>query len=217
MIAAIIQARLGSTRFPRKVLAPLCGKPVLAHVIERAARIPGIGCVVVAGGGARFKVPGIPESVRWIFPDIPEMDVLGRYALVAEEIGADVIVRITGDCPLLDPALAGVVLSRSFLGNPVYASNVYPTRTWPDGLDVEVFSRGILDRAARSTVDPFDREHVTPWIQRSAGPEIGWVRLPVDWSWLRLTVDTKEDLAWLETVMNAGMNAPTIGGRAPLP
>ena len=184
-ICVFIQAREGSTRFPGKISADLCGKTVLARVCEQAAQIKGVN-------GGVFVL--MPQD----YPNREENDVLGRYADAARKYGADVIVRVTGDCPLFDPQVGTHVLKRFLSRGRLfeYVSNIWPKRTWPDGMDCEVFTADILQAADLKATRPEDREHVTPWIQRNAD---GWynLRLPVDWSHVRLTVDTPEDLEWL--------------------
>ena len=183
-LACIIQARLGSTRFPGKVLAKLGGKPVLDWVVEAAARIPRVNEVRVA----------------WPGPHEHEDDVLSRYWRVAGELGwPDAIMRVTGDCPLLDPHVSSLVVEKFLGGGAMYVSNIWPVRTWPDGLDTEVFTLEALRRAHEGARDLHDREHVTPWMQRN----LVCLNVPhmVDWSRVRLTLDTPEDLRWLEQVL----------------
>jgi spore coat polysaccharide biosynthesis protein SpsF (cytidylyltransferase family) len=178
-----IQARDGSTRFPGKIRQEIGGISVIDRV-ERAAR----------------RIDGVDEvRVLYPFSHRDENDVLGRFMDAALNTGADIIMRLTGDCPFFDPQVGSLVLSH-YMVQPspnAYVSNVWPRRTWPDGLDCEVFSTSLLMRAAAQAVDPYDREHVTPWMQRNA--LVVNVTLPVDWSHVRLTVDTPEDLAWLRT------------------
>ena len=190
-VVAIIQARLTSTRFPGKVLADLGGTPVAERVLQAAKRIEGVSEAVLA-----WPVAGIDEN-----------DVLARYMHYARLHEADVIVRLTGDCPLLDPNVSALVLKRFMQGGVAYATNVYPKRTWPDGLDTEVFHVRALSSADECAKNPYDREHVTPWIYRH---RLGAnVELPVDWSWVRLTVDTPQDLDWLRVAINAPRSGPT--------
>src|SRR5262245_59948616 len=175
---AIIQARLGSTRFPGKVLAPLCGRPIIQHVIERAHAISGVDQVVVAMPHRDAEVLGSAldaMGVAWAAPDVPEEDVLARYRQVVEELEADSVVRVTADCPLLDPEIAGVVLAEHQRGLTDLTSNVDHTQqppasafTFPPGLDVEVFSSVALDRAYLLATEPVDRRHVTLIMYRRA-------------------------------------------------
>jgi spore coat polysaccharide biosynthesis protein SpsF (cytidylyltransferase family) len=199
-VVAIIQARLTSTRFPRKVLADLGGTSVLERVLSAACHIDGVDEVVIG-----WPVVGIPEN-----------DVLARYVYYAQLHKADAIMRLTGDCPLFDPQVGALVLQAyRNIGSIGYASNVYPRRTWPDGMDCEVFSYDYLVGVdAEPTTTACDREHVTPAIQRMATQDCRYisVELPVDWSWVRLTVDTPEDLAWLKVAIDA----PRSGSPSPV-
>lgn len=185
MTLCLIQARLGSTRFPGKVLANLGGKSVITRVYEQACKVRGVDQVRVA-----YPVPGIDEN-----------DVLTRFWWHAQEANPDTIIRLTGDCPLLDPQVVELVLERFHRGDVDYASNVYPRRTWPDGLDCEVFSRRALELAHENAVSGPDREHVTPYMHYNL--KCANVELPVDWSWVRLTLDTPEDLEWLRVAIKA--------------
>lgn len=194
-VVCLIQAREASTRFPGKIHALLGDYgTVLQYVLRAAQAIPGVT-------EARVILPTD-------FPALAESDVLGRYAAAASKTDADIIMRLTGDCPLFDPQVAALVLARFFRGlsrygdQRVYVSNVYPRRTWPDGMDCEVFTHELLDEANAKATDPSDREHVTPWMQRNA-TLIRNVKLPVAWSHVRLTVDTPEDLAWLRQCLAA--------------
>lgn len=168
-IVIIAQARTGSARLPGKVLKPLGGKTVVEHVLTRAraskladaawlATTTEASDDAVNDAGHRLGVPVFRGSER---------DVLGRYAGAAAAAEADVIVRITCDCPLIDPGVIDSLIALFRDRSASYAWND-PDRDWPVGLDCEVFSREMLDRAAAATTNDFDREHVTPWI-RDAG------------------------------------------------
>jgi spore coat polysaccharide biosynthesis protein SpsF len=204
-VVAIIQARMGSTRLPGKVLLPLAGRPMVLQVVERARRIPGVDAVVVATPEgpedeplrAALAAEGIKATQG------PLDDVLRRYAMAAEESRADVVVRITSDCPLLSPAVSGRVVSAFLEGATDYASNTLE-RTWPRGMDTEVLSRRVLDTLDGSATEPYEREHVTPgaWLH----PErfrLRAVRNDEDLGDLRLTVDTVEDFELVEMIYAA--------------
>lgn len=204
-VVAIVQARTGSTRLPGKVLRDLCGKPMLARVLERLRRATRVDEVLVATS----TLPGddaiadFCAEQGWRCFRGSESDVLDRYARAAHEAAADVIVRITADCPLIDPGVVDEVVA-AFLNSepPVdYACNFHPARTFPRGLDAEVFSREVLDRCAREVTDPSGREHVTSWIYRH--PEqfrLTGIASPDDQSAHRWTVDTPEDFALVQTI-----------------
>lgn len=194
-VVCIVQARLASTRLPAKVLLPLNGHTVLEEVLRRCKRIPVVHHVVAA-------IPDT-EDCDVLLPFIekqhvsvtrgPELDVLARYAKAAQEHDADIIMRITSDCPLVNPNLCGAVLSLRDMHDSVYASNVYPARHFAQGLDCEVFTRTALDAANRDAIDPCDREHVTPLIQRNAGQGIALLKSMDDTSHLRWSLDTLDD------------------------
>jgi spore coat polysaccharide biosynthesis protein SpsF len=199
-VVAIIQARMGSTRLPGKVLRPLAGAPMVQRVVERARRAPGIAEVVVATSTLAEEEPLVaalaPLGVQVVrgSPD----DVLARYACAAEATRAEVIVRITSDCPLLAPEVTGRVVAAFLAGGCDYASNCH-RRTFPRGLDTEVFTRAALDAAYREAAEQPEREHVTPFIWRRPGRfRLRDVTDPVDRSHLRWTVDTPDDLALAE-------------------
>lgn len=192
-VACIIQARLRSTRLPAKVLLPLpTGRTVLEEVIYRCKQIKGVDAVVVA-------IPDTPENdiiasvaCRTAVVRGPEHDVLARYAKAASEVNADVIMRITSDCPLVDPEVSGQVLR--LVGGVGYASNCWPAREHPHGLDCEVFTRDLLSMANNEATDAYDREHVTPFIQRNCRVEgSALLKSMVDRSHIRWTLDTIED------------------------
>jgi spore coat polysaccharide biosynthesis protein SpsF len=202
-VVAIIQARMGSTRLPGKVLSDLAGKPVLLRVLERVSAARTINNVVVA-------IPDTPENQRlekfcaaagYTCFKGSEQDVLDRYYRTAVAHRANVIVRITSDCPLIDPAVIDQVVETYLKcqSELKYVSNIHPTRTFPRGLDTEVMGIDTLEAAWRNDRMPEWREHVTPYIYRNPERfEIVGVTHPSDFSRYRLTVDTKEDLQLIE-------------------
>lgn len=205
-IVAIIQARLGSSRFPRKVLAPLKGKPVICHVVERARQIDGLSRVAVAVPGADgFDIAEALGCPSLVMMDGGEADdVLGRYARVAGSLDADVIVRLTADCPALSPYAASLVLD-TYLGVNVGQARIVTNDTavsgYPDGWDTEVFSREMLERAHREAHASADREHVTSWMKRQ--PDVlHLVRFCPHGTWdgPKLSIDIPDDLALLEAL-----------------
>lgn len=200
---AILQARMGSTRLPGKVLLDLGGRPVIAHCIDRAQQVAGVDlvCVATSDQPADDRIAEFVGSARSasLFRGSPE-DVLGRYLAAARETRADVVLRITCDCPLIDPAVtARVVRARSESGADYATNNMPPS--FPHGLDCEVFTRGTLERAAARAADAFDREHVTPWMRRDL--DVRRVNVACDRPGLareRWTLDYPEDLAFLRAV-----------------
>lgn len=161
----VIQARMGSTRLPGKVLMDLGGQTVLASVIERCRAIPGISAVCCAIPASPENDPVEAEALRAGAATIrgPEQDVLERYRMAAEHLGATSVMRVTSDCPLIDPWLCGEVLAAFHtLGADMAANDI--VSGYPHGLGCEVFSRQWLDRAARDATAPADREHVSLYI-----------------------------------------------------
>ena len=206
MILAIIQARMGSSRLPGKVLLDLAGRPVLWHAVERVRKARRVEQVSVA----TTLAPG-DESIRRFCAknEIPcfagsENDVLDRYWQAALAAGAgpgDGIVRITADCPLIDPEVIDQVIAAFLSSGADYVSNVNPP-TFPDGLDVEVFSFSALRTAWREAKLVSEREHVTPYLRNQ--PEkfsAHNVTHDTDLSALRWTLDEPADYALLQRIV----------------
>lgn len=214
-VVVVIQARLSSSRLPAKVLLDLGGVTALERCVRRARRFAGVSEVVLATTD-RPADDVLVSVARRI--DVPifrgsENDVLSRYALAAREMSADVVVRCTSDCPLLQPEQSSRVIAE-FVANEGldYASNVL-SRRLPRGLDTEVFTRAALDRADREATAVDEREHVTLHLHRnrdrfrclSVVDESG-----VDHSRLRWTLDTLDDYRLLHAVFERlGTNADT--------
>ncbi|MCW3018566.1 MAG: spore coat protein [Solirubrobacterales bacterium] len=203
-VLVVIQARMGSERLPGKVLMTLVDKPVIQSVYERASRIRGVHEVVVA---TTTSVTDDPLAHWCEAQDMPvyrgsEEDVLERYVKCAQEHDADAVVRITADCPLLDPIASGDVLEAFLDAQPcAYASNTQPP-TFPDGLDTEVISREALEISAREADRAFDREHVTTFVREH--PErfsSVAVLCETDLSEHRWTLDELRDLTFLAAVV----------------
>lgn len=198
----IIQARMDSTRLPGKVLAPIVGKPMLWHVVERTRRAKALDRVMVATSEnsdddsvAEFCTQSAIDCFRG-----SKEDVLDRYYQAARQFSHAAIVRITADCPLVDSAVIDKVVGAHEDGSYDYMTNIFP-RTYPDGLDVEVFSLGALERAWLEAANPYDREHVTPYMREHPKLfRIGNVLHPVNLSNLRWTVDHPEDLQFVRAV-----------------
>lgn len=203
MNLAIIQARVGSSRLPGKVLADVCGRPLLWYVVERVKRAKLVDQVVVAVPDTAEDLAIHSLCAAWNVPCVsgPEQDVLARFKLIADlwQPTPDLIVRITADCPLIDSEVIDATIEQLRDG-AMWASNIVP-RAWPDGLDVEVFMRETLRWLDEQTTNPADREHVTPLLYRHGGEYGGGqLRCPVALGDLRWTVDTKEDLDWVRQV-----------------
>ena len=191
-VLAILQARVTSTRLPNKVLAPILGQPMLARQIERLRRATTLDTLVVATSDDASDDPlaamcaaiGVP----WHRGSLN--DVLARFQGACAVFGpADHVVRLTGDCPLADPAVIDAVVRHHLASGADYTANAIQP-SWPDGLDVEVMRSAVLQRAFDEARLPSEREHVTPYIHKH--PEwfsIGHVKGDQDLSCLRWTVD----------------------------
>ena len=193
---AIIQARTGSTRLPGKVLLPLLAEPLLVHVVRRVSRASLVDTTVVATTTLPNDDPIVDLATRagWLVARGSEMDLLERYLGAARAHEAERVVRITSDCPLIDPGVIDEVIAALDAGGADYASNTLEPRTFPRGLDVEAMTMAALEEAGREDHDPASREHATPYLYRH--PErfrLTGVRLPVDLSAHRWTVDRQED------------------------
>jgi spore coat polysaccharide biosynthesis protein SpsF len=209
-VVAIIQARMGSTRLPGKVLRQLAGKSVLAHVIGRVSEVRAIERTVVATTTADID-DAVAREAQLRGTSVyrgSETDVLDRYYRAAIEQSAATIVRITSDCPLLDPVVVSAMLHAfdraAASGDPFdYISNGL-RRTFPRGLDAEIFTMAALARAHRAARAPYEREHVTPYIYEHPNEfRIHSYESSVDLSRHRWTLDTEEDYAMLSRVFGA--------------
>ena len=197
---AIVQARLGSSRLPGKALRVLRKRTLLSHVLERAMAIQGVDLVVLATStqepDGAVEQAGLDAGVQ-VYRG-PEKDVLSRMLEAAIAHDADVIMRVTGDCPLLCPEVAGAVLAlyRQMNGF-AYAWNDVRLSGYPDGTDVEVFSFEMLRGADMFSLEQ-DREHVTPYIR--AQYRVETIRHDSDESRWKLSVDTQADYAFVTEV-----------------
>jgi spore coat polysaccharide biosynthesis protein SpsF len=196
----VIQARMGSTRLPGKVMMDVAGEPLIARVIRRCAKIPGIDRLVCAiPDGAEND--GLAERAQYSGAHVvrgSESDVLARFRKAAFRWEADIVVRVTADCPLIDPEVCGQVIALRKREGSAYASNVWP-RSYPQGLDCEAFTFSALDRANREATEPYDREHVTPWIVRNS-ERVNLASGRFDLARMRWTVDYPEDLEFVRAV-----------------
>jgi spore coat polysaccharide biosynthesis protein SpsF len=201
-IVAIIQARMGSTRLPGKVLMDLGGETVLARVLVRLRRAIMIDEIVVATTDSVADDAIVRECQRLEVSCFrgSEDDVLDRYYEAARMFAAEVVVRITSDCPVIDPDLVDETIRAFQLQCGDYCSNSFP-RTYPRGLDTEVFTMNALEQGWRHAYEPYEREHVTPHFYEH--PEL--FRLvscqgQIDYSEYRWTLDTEEDLELLRII-----------------
>lgn len=200
MTTILIQARLTSTRLPGKVLLPLAGKPSLWHTITRCRQVTDRTVVAIPEGGDN------DDLYRWLVErDVPvvrgpEHDVLRRMAGAAAAYPSDTLVRITGDCPLVDPHTIRQMVGWLHLCEIedvgfAYVSNTMQ-RSAPRGLDVEVFTWDALQQALTGALTAYEREHVTPWIQRNLRTGNVYAEVSLqhpNWRWC---IDTQKDYDW---------------------
>lgn len=195
MIIAVIQARMGSTRLPGKVLLPILGRPMLSLQIERIKRAKLIDQIVIATSGHPSDLPiqqfAQENGILCIRGAVD--DVLDRYYQAAKRTQAEHIVRLTGDCPLSDPDVIDAVVRHHVRHHEDYTSNVHPP-TYPDGFDVEVLTMRALQEAWNNADAASEREHVTSYFRREL-PHVarGNISHDSDVSDIRLTVDEPED------------------------
>ena len=202
---ATIEARMNSSRLPGKVLLKALGKPMLYHLVNRLKRVPSLEGIVLATTVNPTDDPlqafAEAESIGCYRGS--EDDVMGRVIGAAESGGADVVVEITGDCPIIDPDIVEQAI-RTFNANEVaYVSNSH-VRSYPDGMDVQVFRLETLKKSAAETDDPLDREHVTLHIRNQpelfshlhmlAPPSLYWPELG-------LTLDEESDYQFLKQII----------------
>jgi spore coat polysaccharide biosynthesis protein SpsF len=201
-VVAIIQARMGSTRLPGKVLKDIEGETCLARVVNRLRRAALIDELLVATTDRPADDAIVVECRHCAVPVSrgDENDVLDRYFRAAQLSKADAVVRITSDCPLIDPDVTDKTI-RAFLDErPDYASNVLQ-RTYPRGLDTEVISVPALERAWRAASQRYQRAHVTPYIYEQPNQfKTVSVTGQGDYSHYRWTLDTPEDLEFIRAV-----------------
>lgn len=196
-IIAIIQARMGSTRLPGKVMMDLSGKTVLNHVITRVKQVKNIDQIIIATTTDNKDDVIVEEMLNYrvkVFRGSEE-DVLSRYYYAAKENNADIIVRITSDCPLIDSNIIDEIVD--FYINNKYdlvtnAGSDLLQRTYPRGLDTEVFSFKQLEIAYNKAKEKYQREHVTPFIYENSN-NLFYYKNRVDYSKYRWTLDTEED------------------------
>lgn len=209
-VVLIVQARMGSSRLPGKVLLPAAGKPMLAHQIDRLRKVCGADEIVIATSVlegddviANFCQTNGVAVVRG-----SEIDVLSRFSAAAVATGADVVVRLTGDCPLIDPAVVDRAIEMYFASQAerTYVSDTID-RSYPRGMDVEVFSRSLLDLADRCAVTRYDREHVTPFIRRSLGQIAAAKNVAAAGrlDGLRVTLDYPSDYENIKALIESGL------------
>jgi spore coat polysaccharide biosynthesis protein SpsF len=204
-IVAIVQARMGSTRLPGKALLDLAGEPMLVRVMNRLSRSEMVNDIVVATTNkpADDAIVALCRDRKWLYFRGSEEDVLDRYYRVAKIHQADVIVRITSDCPLIEPEVVDLVVQAFLDRHPGidYVSNIIPERTFPRGLDTEVIASNALNLAWQEAENLTLREHVTPFIWRNPERFHKYnVLNENNFSHMRWTVDTSEDLKFVREI-----------------
>ena len=204
-ITAIIQARMGSTRLPKKVLSDIVGKPMLWHVIDRVKKSKLIDEIILATTTNKddIEIVSFAKDNNILFFQGSEENVLDRYYQTAIKHDAKDIVRITADDPLKDPEIIDKVIKTYLENDADYVSNTIEP-TFPLGLDVEVFSFSALDKAWKKAVEKFEKEHVTPYIYTNPD-KFKLINVKNEGENLyhhRWTVDTKEDLEFTRKIFN---------------
>lgn len=203
-VVAIIQARIGSTRLPGKVMIDICGKSVLAHDIERIKQSKTIDEIIIATTTSERDKIITKEAANCgvKYYRGSEENVLSRYYHAAKEVKTDTIVRITSDCPLIDPYVIDDLV-RHYNKNEyelvTNAGSESTKRTYPRGLDTEVFSFSILEKAYRNARLKYQKEHVTPFIYENSD-KIYYYKNQTDYSKYRLTLDEEADLKLIKKI-----------------
>ena len=200
-IVAIVQARMNSTRLPNKVMKSISGVPMIELLLSRLARAKEVDQIIVATSIDESNIPLVNHvrNLGYACEQGSENDVLDRYIQAAKAHKADVIIRITGDCPAVDPELVDELIRGFKAANVDYFSNIDPP-TYPDGLDIEVFTFKALEKASNETTDPFDREHVTPYFRKLGKYKTEAMQHSEDLSALRWTVDEPADFELIERI-----------------
>jgi spore coat polysaccharide biosynthesis protein SpsF len=204
-IGAIIQARMGSTRLYGKVMKEMQGKTVLQHVIERVQQSKLIEEIIIATTVDERDNVIASEALRCgvkVFRG-SEDDVLSRYYYAAKENGLDVVIRMTSDCPLIDPNIIDEMVEEYLKNDFDLLSNGgldQSLRTYPRGLDVAIFSFDILEEAHNNAKADYEREHVTPYIYENK--VVSYYKNDINYSNHRWTLDTPEDFKLIKEIYN---------------
>ncbi|MBI2125163.1 glycosyltransferase family protein [Candidatus Woesearchaeota archaeon] len=216
MIGAIVQARMNSTRLPGKVLMDVEGRPLLYRLIMRLKQCKLLDKIVVATSVEKDDLPIVSFCRENNIPYFTgsKDDVLDRFYQTAKQFNIDVVVRITGDCPLIDPEVTDKVI-QYYADNQEtfdYISNGRPP-TYPDGLDTEVFSFQTLEKLWKTATKKYHKEHVTALVSEDASFQIGNVENDKDLSHLRWIVDYKEDLEFVREVYRRLYSSGKVFGK----
>lgn len=202
-VIAIVQARMGSTRMPNKVMKTIQGIPMIELLLSRLSMARELNKIVVATSvdPKNFPLVAHVKGLGYDCEQGSEDDVLERFVSAALAQKADVVVRITGDCPLIEPVLVDEAVRSFKTANVDYFSNINPP-TFPDGLDVEVFTFKALMQAHQECIDPYDREHVTSYLRSSGRFKTASMKNIKDLSGLRWTVDELVDFEVIEKIFH---------------
>ncbi|MBU1199382.1 MAG: glycosyltransferase family protein [Nanoarchaeota archaeon] len=214
-VVAFIQARMGSTRLPGKVLMPLLEKPMLSYIVERLKKAELVDEIVVATSERpeNDKIREFCKKNSISCFSGSEDNVLDRFYKAAKENHADIVIRVTGDCPLIDPQLVGKLV-KFFLENEYeyislatgagVANEEFKGCRFPDGTDTEVFNFEVLEIAWKEAKEALETEHVTPFIwKRPERFKLYSYKSDVDYSQMRWVVDNKEDFEFIEAIYKA--------------
>ena len=203
----IVQARMTSTRLPGKVMKVVCGKPLLEHLIDRLKRVKYADRIVIATTVNETDdiIVELCKRLDISYYRGSEEDVLGRYYETAVEYGGDIIIRITSDCPVIDPEVVDYLIN--FFTNNIekydYVSNTLEC-SYPKGMDAEVISFKTLKEANFNAYEPYDREHVTPFIKKRPQQfRLYNILYKTDMSRCRWTLDTPEDLELISKIFES--------------
>lgn len=213
MISCIIQARTGSSRLPNKVLMKINEEQtILEHVIDQLSFSKSIKKIIIAT--TNLKQDDIIEKLgRKLKIDVfrgDSLDVLDRYYKCAKEFNLDNILRITSDCPLIDPEVVDKIIKKFEIEKYDYVSNTL-IRTFPIGLDAEIFSFEVLEKTWKNAILPSEREHVTPFIRsKKMDFSIGNIENEEDLSKIRITLDRKEDYELIKLIMKECKKRPIL-------
>lgn len=207
-VVCIVQARVGSSRLPGKVLKEICGKTVLEHDINILRLVPNIDEIIIATTIEHEDLQIVNEANRLNVKYFrgSKRDVLSRYYYAAKENNADVVIRITSDCPCLDheiiKEMVDLFIKRNKQANIQYVNNTIE-RTFPRGYDVEIFSFEILEEAFNNAKKDYEREHVTPYLyDENNNIKMEFYKNDKDYSNYRLTLDTEEDFRVISKIYN---------------
>jgi len=203
MIVAVIQARMGSSRLPGKVLKEICGQPMLWHQLQRVKLAKSLDKIIVATSDKPEDKPitEVANQAGVSFTTGSENDVLDRYYQAVKDTGATAIVRLTGDCPLIDPAVIDQVVAE-FTTRQDSLDHLCLSPEWPEGLDTEIVSFEALSRAWHEAEKKYEREHVTPYVTISGKFRVSRLPRTPDLSYLRLTVDEPIDFEVVSSVFD---------------